>query len=310
MEGGKTGVIMDSWQSYPSIYALGHRALAELLLDDVIVQEKIDGSQFSFGRFPGYPLNDGFRMRSKGAQLNIDAPDSMFRVAVETVLTLPLRDGWTYRAEYLQKPKHNTLAYERVPSNHLILFDINDGMESYLPYDAVVDEAMRLGVDVVPAFLRGKLENADMLRHLLDTTSCLGGQKIEGVVIKNYNRFGPDKKALMGKFVSEAFKEVHGNDWKERNPNRSDVLESLIDKYRTPARWEKAVQHLRELGKIEDSPKDIGALMQEVWPDIIKECRDDICDALLKWAEKDLRRGVIRGLPEWYKQKLLDSQFQ
>lgn len=301
---------MSSWHSYPSIYALGHRALAELLLDDVIVQEKVDGSQFSFGWFSEYPISGGFRMRSKGAQLNIEAPDSMFKKAVQFVQTLSLHDGWTYRAEYLQKPKHNTLAYDRVPANNVILFDINDGEESYLSYDQVVEEGKRLGLETVPCFFTGKLESAEKLRELLDTSSCLGGQKIEGVVIKNYARFGLDKKALMGKFVSEMFKEVHAKDWKERNPGKKDIIEALIDKYRTPARWEKAVQHLREAGKITDSPRDIGDLIKEVWPDILKECREDIADALMEWAEKDLQRGVIRGLPEWYKQKLLERQFE
>jgi hypothetical protein len=40
---------VDSWHSYPSLFAIGHRALAELLLDPVPVEETIDGSQFSFG---------------------------------------------------------------------------------------------------------------------------------------------------------------------------------------------------------------------------------------------------------------------
>lgn len=298
-----------SWHSYPSIYALGHRALAELLLDDVIVQEKIDGSQFSFGRFPGYPISDGWRMRSKGAQLNIEAPEKMFKRAVDYVLTQDVHPGWTYRAEYLQSPKHNTLAYDRVPENHLILFDINDAEESYLPYNQVMHEANRLGMEAVPQFFHGRLESADKLRELLDFTSCLGGQKVEGVVVKNYSRFGPDKKALMGKFVSELFKEVHAKDWKERHPGKQDIITELIDKYRTPARWEKAAQHLRDAGKLTDSPRDIGELMKEVWPDILKECREDIADALFKWAERHLQRGVTKGLPEWYKQKLLDKQF-
>ena len=43
--------MMDSWHSYPQIYALGHRYITELLLDPVLVEEKIDGSQFSFGVF-------------------------------------------------------------------------------------------------------------------------------------------------------------------------------------------------------------------------------------------------------------------
>ena len=41
----------DSWHSFPSVYAVGHAALADLFLDDVIVEEKVDGSQFSFGLF-------------------------------------------------------------------------------------------------------------------------------------------------------------------------------------------------------------------------------------------------------------------
>ncbi len=36
---------MDSWHSYPSIYALGHRAVKEILTTPVLVQEKMDISQ-------------------------------------------------------------------------------------------------------------------------------------------------------------------------------------------------------------------------------------------------------------------------
>lgn len=34
--------------SYPSIYAIGHKELDELFDDPVLVEEKVDGSQFSF----------------------------------------------------------------------------------------------------------------------------------------------------------------------------------------------------------------------------------------------------------------------
>ena len=110
----------DSWHSYPSIFALGHRALADLLLDPVIVEEKVDGSQFSFGLFERVAVCDEphetvLLCRSKGAQLNLVAPEKMFIRAVDVVKELPLHTGWTYRAEYLAKPKHNALAYDRVP---------------------------------------------------------------------------------------------------------------------------------------------------------------------------------------------------
>lgn len=301
---------MDSWHSYPSTYALGHKALADLLTEDVLVEEKIDGSQFSFGVFQG---DEGpyLRCRSKGAQLNLIAPEKMFEAAIATAQSLmPLLNvGWTYRAEYLLKPKHNALAYDRVPTQHLILFDINPAHEEYLPWEAKAAEAVRLGLEAVPRLFHGRLTDVGMLREMLERVSVLGGQKIEGVVVKNYVRFGLDKKALIGKYVSEAFKEVHAAEWKASNPNQGDILEVLIRQYKTPARWQKAIQHLREAGQIEDSPKDIGLLLREVPTDIEKESAEVIKEKLFAWAWPKIRRGVCAGLPEWYKDELLKRQF-
>lgn len=296
---------MSSWHSYPSIYALGHAALKELFADDVLVEEKIDGSQFSFGRFEGE-----LKARSKGKELIIDAPEKMFAKAVEVIQSLPLRDGWTYRTEYLQKPKHNALAYDRIPSNHLIVFDINTDEETYLPYEEKAQEARRLGLEVVPSVFQGKIEGADSLMALLDCVSILGGQKIEGIVIKNYAKFGPDKKVLMGKFVSEAFKEVHKGEWRAANPTKADIIQSLVMAYRTPARWNKAIQHLREAGTLEGTPRDIGGLIKEVQADIFKECQDEIKEALFSYVFPMIKRSAVAGLPEWYKEQLAKSQFE
>ena len=300
---------MDSWHTYPSIFAIGHRALSELLLDPVIVEEKIDGSQFSWGLFDHEDGERVLHARSKGAQLNLVAPEKMFTEACEIIKALPLTVGWTYRAEYLKKPKHNALAYDRIPTNHLMIFDINTGHEEYLPYEQKAAEAARLGLEVVPLIYEGRVGSAEQFRAMLDRVSALGGQKIEGVVVKNYARFGPDKKALMGKFVSEAFKEVHAAEWKISNPSKSDVVESLIEFLRTPARWNKAVQHLREAGNLEDSPRDIGNLIKEVQADIQRECSDLIAQRLAQWATPQIMRGVVRGVPEWYKEELLKRQF-
>ena len=291
-----------SYHSYPKIYALGHRAIAELFLDDVLVEEKIDGSQFSFGVF-----EDGFRCRSRGAQINPEFPEQMFQEAVEVAKSLPLKEGWTYRAEYLKKPKHNTLAYDRVPDKHIIIFDINTGEEEYLTYEQKVKESVRIGLEVVPILTHGRIDSPASLLALLELPSILGGQKIEGVVVKNYHRFGPDKKVLMGKYVSEAFKEVHGG---ECNPTNRDVIDRLVLAYKTPARWQKAVQHLRERGTLTDSPKDIGALIKEVQTDVAEECGDEIRDALYQHAISHIRRGIVGGLPEWYKQELMKKQFE
>lgn len=299
--------MVDSWHTYPKIFNVGHSALTDLLADAVVVEEKVDGSQFSFGIFDGV-----VKARSKGQELIIDAPEKMFNKAIEVVLSLSnaLIDGWTYRAEYLQKPKHNALAYDRVPEKHLMLFDINTGHEQYLDATTKAVEAKRLGLEVVPCLHDGILESFEQVMALVDRVSVLGGQKCEGVVIKNYARFGRDGKALMGKHVTEAFKEVHRNDWKKSNPTNKDIMVVLCDKYHSKARWQKAIQHLKERGEITNSPKDIGPLLREAQNDIALECEEEIKQALYDWAKPHILRGAIAGLPQWYKDELLGLQFE
>lgn len=300
---------MNSWHSYPSIYNLGHRSVKDLLTVPVNVEEKVDGSQFSWGKTEEGEL----LIRSKGQKMVLDAPEKMFNRAVETVKSLSdkLTPGWTYRAEYLNKPKHNTLAYDRVPNGFLVVFDINRGEEEYTSYEEKKAEAERLGLETAPLLFQGNLDNIDSLKILFETTSFLGGQKIEGVVVKQQNPvlFGQDKKALIGKFVSEAFKEVHQGEWKKSNPTSGDLVMEIGTRLKTPARWHKAVQHLKEAGKIEDSPKDIGALMKEVPADIKKECEAEIRDLLFSHYWPKIARFVAAGLPEWYKEELLKKQF-
>lgn len=302
---------MSSWHSYPKVYALGHSALTVLFEGPVVVQEKVDGSQFSFGFVDG-----DIHIRSKGQDIFPRGVPAMFQGAVDTVIRLYeadlLREGWTYRGEVLAKPRHNILAYDRVPTGNIILFDINDAEESYLSFTAVRDEAARLGLQVVPTYdvVNGPYSAEDVLAKVHDTVSVLGGAKIEGLVFKNYTRFGIDGKVLMGKYVSEAFKEVHEGEWRKANPTTNDQVQAIIEKYRTPARWAKAVQHLRESSLIQDDPRDIGPLLKEVHDDLQAECAEEIREMLFKHFWPKVARGVAAGFPEWYKKRLLALQFE
>jgi hypothetical protein len=327
---------MSSWHSYPSIFNLGHRAIADLFSVPVIVEEKVDGSQFSFGLIeelpaqdpaysfgitnPGLPQTYELRVRSKGAVMHPDAPEKMFNHGVNAVKQiLPLlHPGWTYRGEYLAKPNHNALAYDRVPTGHIVLFDINTDDETYLSPAEKAEEAQRLGFECVPVLYSGQIpgispaEKIQYFRSFLDTTSMLGGQKIEGVVIKplNYNLYGPDKKCLFGKFVSEAFREVHKRSWKETNPTNGDIIQQIGADYCTAARWNKAIQHLRDAGKLMEDVKDIGNIIREVPADVFAECEQEMKDRLWKHAKPHITRQLTRGLPEFYKDRLLRLQFE
>jgi hypothetical protein len=148
------------------------------------------------------------------------------------------------------------------------------------------------------------------MRNLLETQSILGGQKVEGLVFKNYSRFGRDGKVLMGKLVHKEYRELQAKSWKSRHPGQRDILQNLIAALRTEARWNKGVQHLREAGLLEQSPRDIGPLITEVREDTKKECEDYVREQLFKWYWPKIQRAVTAGLPEWYKGKLLEWQFE
>lgn len=292
--------------SYSSPFNVEHKAVKGLIFDGpVVVQEKVDGSQISFGI-----VNGELQVRSKGAFVHLECEAShMFHKAVKSIVERKdkLVPGYIYRGEYLSKPKHNVLAYDRTPLGNIVLFDIEDlnqGDEVYLAQNIVGGIARELGFDYAPVYHYGVLDDHRDLAQFMGNISILGGQRIEGVVVKNYNKFTPDKKIMMAKLVSGDFKEVHRAEWKSANPTPTDIKNTIVQMYKTPARWNKAIQHLREAGTLTDSPKDIGPLINEVMADIEKECLEEIKDMLYAHFAKDIKRGVVYGLPEWYKEKL------
>jgi hypothetical protein len=298
---------MEAIPAYPKIYALGHPALRNLLNGPVTVQEKIDGSQLSFAKLDGR-----LRIRSKGREIFVEAPDKMFEEGVKYVQSIEskLVENWVYRCEYLRVAKHNSLCYSRIPRNHLILFDVGIGLETYLPSADLTKIAANLDIDYVPVYIVGDMD-LETFQRFMGHESILGGQKIEGVVIKNYGEFCQKSgHVLMGKYVSEHFKEVHSKEWKTSNPGRQEVMAMLIAKYRSEARWEKGVFKLRDEGKLQHAPQDIGPLMKMIAPDVEAECKEEIMETLWKYFWPQIARGVTAGLPEWYKTRLVHEQFE
>ena len=227
---------MTSWNSYGKIYNLGHRATQTLFDGPVTIEEKVDGSQFSFGMIDG-----GIMVRSRGRVFDVNEGlgGGMFSGVCETVRRLApqLKPGWTYRGEVLQKPRHNVLCYDRVPRGNIILWDIAVEDQDYMPYAAKKAEAERLGLEITPLLFEGVVESQAQLDAFKGLTSILGGP-IEGFVVKNYSLFGRDGKTLMGKWVSDAFKEVHKKELKPDGNAKKDVEVFLADKYTTIARWQ------------------------------------------------------------------------
>lgn len=298
-----------SVQPYLGPKSIGDRSLGRLFSGPVVVQEKVDGSQFSF-QVRETPEGRKFECRSRGAELNVVSPMQMFSAGIAYLQGIAdkLRPGFIYRGEYLNAPRHNVLHYGRRPNGFVILFDIEDGnlgQGVYLQPDALAEEAARIGLESVPVLFQGVLDQTK-LRDLLARTSVLGGAEIEGVVVKNYAERTPENTVLMGKFVSEKFKEQHVDGYKPK-AEKADILTSLLAQYKTTARWQKAVQHLKEQGALAGTTKDIGPLLKELASDIHRECAEEIRAALFAHFWPQVHRGVADGFAQWYKEKLLEE---
>lgn len=295
-------------KAFPKIFALGTDYIKDIFLDEVEITEKIDGSQFDFGIIEGQ-----LYCRSKGKEQFIESPDKMFKEAVDYVCSIEdkLEDGITFYCEYLKNPSHNTLSYSRIPKNHLILFGISQN-EKFFNHQKLIEWAEVLDIEAVPQLPVKNVNDIEEFKKILETESILGGQKIEGVVVKNYHRpflLGGQPIAVMaGKYVSEAFKETHREKW-GANFTSKGKWETFKESFRTEARWEKAVQHLRDNGELLNDPKDIGKLLIEVKKDIGEEEKENIKKFLWKEFGDELLRGSTKGFPEWYKDRLLKRSF-
>lgn len=292
-------------KAFPKIFVLGTDYIKDILDGEVEVTEKLDGSQFVWGRLDGELF-----VRSKGVKLNFEAPNKMFKEAVDYIYSISdmIPDGIIFHAEYLQKPHHNSLTYSKIPENHLALFSVSDFTEKFYNYNEIKSWADKLSIDAVPLIFKGVIENTDQIIEMVHGQSYLKGVDREGVVVKNYNKpflLGGQPIPLMcGKYVTEAFKEVHRAGWSKEHTGRGK-WETFKEGYKTEARWLKAVQFLRDSGELTESPKDIGNLIKRVITDIEEEEEETIKNFLWKEFGNEVLRTSVHGLPEFYKLQLL-----
>jgi hypothetical protein len=293
-------------RSYPHILGLHHKYVRDILTEPVVIQEKVDGSQFSFQVTAG----DGLVARSRGATIDPNNPAKLFLPAWEylnqIVYRIPM--DLTFYGEAVSKPKHNVLKYSRVPSHGVIIFDITVPDGQFLPPEEVSRIARDLDLETVPVFYVGSMLDGESQKLLFDkyleTESILGGCKVEGIVIKSLILKDPEGYPLMAKIVRDDFKEAHTKEFKVGE----NTIQQIILALKTERRWEKAVERLRDAGTLLNAPQDIGPLLKEINADTLREETDWIRDKLFEGAWKQISKGITQGFAEWYKERLSAQQ--
>lgn len=295
---------------YGSPITYPDKRLHLLLEDEVVVQEKVDGSQMSF-----MLTGEGeVIFRSRGGQISkdFDQVQDLFKPAVRNILDHKdeLASGWVYRGEAIKAKRHNKLVYERVPKGNFVLFDVVslDGLYHVRYLEGI---AARLGVEAVQTFYHGNLDKdtlEEVWKEALEKGSMLGGP-LEGVVIKNYEEAHPNTGdvPLTAKLVTAEFKESMNRPAKDPFKKSYAVPQTILDSLNYSAIWSKAIIHLAEEGKLTNSPADIGPLMKEISRDFEETNKQGLQEALYACFRKQILRSVTSGFPDYYKRALAEE---
>lgn len=312
---------MDSYHKIQQIYK---EEVKDIFDGHIIIEEKLDGSQFRI------EINTNGEIKCGSRRIDDLGIDSMFKFATDQANHIFANYKpdvkMTVFCEYLAKPKQNSIPYARVPLNNLILFDVKRDT-IYLDRPQKELFAKQHGMEIVPLLWEGEGSeifdeekgtiNEAFKNELLKKQSILGHQKgfdkIEGFVIKNYNklydvnRFRQYQESthpwMSAKIVNDEFKEKN----KEENPNRSQNLQKLKDVYRTEARCQKAIQHLQEKGILKGELADLKHLVPEVIRDIEEEEKETIKEALWNLFGKEIVGYASKEMIPYYKKHLAEN---
>ncbi len=217
--------------------------------------------------------------------------------------------------EYLEKPLHNALQYDRVPTGNIYLFDAKVNGK-WVTGDDLVFLAEAIGFEPVNVLASyDLLPTFKELKEYLGTTSVLGGQQIEGIVLKNrgvmIDQYG--KPAFYAfKLVRKEFKELNSEVWKTQRRDGihsiNELIAASLEALNTKNIWNKAIQHIRDDGKAQHSMRDMQILSEYIDADIDLEYREPIEEFMFTFLRGQIKRYIMKGLPGYYKQLLYEMQ--
>lgn len=221
-------------QKYPKIAHKTSKHVGKIFVNfepehDIVIQEKLDGSNFRISIKREYDVKDklfptkfiinfGSRERdsddrafsekafanvidylTKGLHENVRPKDfeNMFQMLSEHYKE-PIHEMMVF-GEYIGKPRQGKIPYDRTPKNYLAVFDImvsNKDHHSFIhPCDARFDAVCKtLDFEQVPTLYFGKSgcgmqDFIKIAETFFEIDSFLGKSKIEGTVAKNYENF-------------------------------------------------------------------------------------------------------------------------
>ena len=292
------------WKKYTKIKALGTDETEEIFEGVCVVQEKIDGGNFSF-----YVENNKLIVASRNMIMTdkIDPKGwEAIPVVTEAFEKYPelFNPNYLYVGESLQK---HTISYDSIPG--FVGYDIwNEETESFLHWKDSKGIFESFGLEFIHVHFErdGSEITIEELEECIKHSSYKEGDA-EGIVIKNYSKLNKYGNPLFGKIVTDDFKEQNRAVFKGTNqpPKEGNSTIIIASTYSTEARIEKTIHKLVDEGTVLDMSM-IPVLFNAVAEDIFEENAVEIYHTFDKIDFKHLRGIVAKKCVPVLKRILLE----
>ena len=278
-------------KKYDSIPRYGKQGTRDILGTEVVVMEKLDGANASFGIIDGE-----LKMFSRNQELNEHNTLRGFYDWVKlNVDTSKLIINTIYFGEWLVP---HSVQYKKEAQHKFYLFDIyHSDVNEYLSSKIVQSQAKFIGLETPRVLFEGELQDVSELQQYVGLSELTEIPNTgEGIVVKDY------EGQQFVKIVSDKFKETKSI--KQPSLDRTDIG-TLIDSVLTPQRVEKLIHKKIDLGllpaelDITDTGNVLKALSSDVVNDIFEEEMHIFLDMLRKKISKKTPIVVRELLEKW-----------
>ncbi len=272
----------------------------------VIVQEKVDGSQFSVQNIDGV-----LHFSNKGKII-----PGKSQIYINTFVSLAnklsyFKEGYIYHGEAMRSLRPNTIVYDRVPRYYWILYEVIRISDNYMLTPEEVKE-MIVGTNIefleplydnkydeIPKNTYKDIVDDIMLNISTNKLQSLLGGVPEGVVFKAINRVDDGTyRHRKNKFVRKEFAELnHTRKSKIADVSDDEFIESIGLIYNVEPRFQKAKQHLEENNKWKSNNNaNVGSMVGELDIDLLKEAEEDIKNMLFCRFWESIKKNARKDL--------------
>ena len=254
--------------------------------DDIVIQEKIDGANFSIR----YDKEDNsVKAFSRKKELNFSnnlrgAWEWSQKLSVDLIKNV-LGDNLVLFGEWLVP---HTVKYPDDKYQNAYFFDVyNTETEEYLIQDKVKKIISDLNLNYVPVFYIGKFISWDNVKSYIGNTE-MGGLFGEGIVVKNQTKLNNPNTRLpfYTKIVCETFCET-----KAHSHNKVVDMEKMADRERavaltetivTKARVTKLINKMVDEGIIREDwdAHDMGTIAKNLGKAVYYDCQKEEPDVI------------------------------